>query len=65
MGVDQRCAASERALQAESAASEVQHVKNTLAENFAKSSKCMHQRRFAALSLLQIIQVYNNKEIDA
>ena len=48
MAVDKRCAASGRALQAESAASEIKHVKNTFAKNFAKSSKCMHKRRFAA-----------------
>ena len=34
MAVDKRCAASGRALQAESAASKIQqHVKNTFAEN--------------------------------
>ena len=53
MAVDKRCAASGRAQQAESAASEIQHVKTTFAENFAKSSKRMHERRFAAMSSLR------------
>ena len=40
MGVDKRCAASGRALQVESAASEIERL--TFAKNFAKSSKRMH-----------------------
>ena len=57
MTVDKRCAASRRALQAESAASKIQHVKNTFAKNFAKS-KQMHTQKtvcgneFASLILL-------------
>ena len=58
MAVDKRCAASRRALQAESAASEIQHVKNRFAENFAKSTKCMHERRFAAMSSLHLLFDY-------
>ena len=44
MGVDKCCAANGKALQAESAASEIQHGKNTFAENFSKS-KQMHARK--------------------
>ena len=46
MTVDKRCAASRRALQAESAASKTQHVKNTFAKNFEKS-KQMHAQKTA------------------
>ena len=44
MTTNKRCAASGRALQAKSAASEIQHVKNTFTEDFAKS-KQMHARK--------------------
>ena len=53
MAVDKRCAASGRALQAESAASEIQHVKMHLRKTLQNQSKCMHERRFAMMSLLQ------------
>ena len=44
MAVDKCCAASRKALQAESAASEIQHVKNTFVENCVKS-KQMHAQK--------------------
>ena len=44
MAMDKRCAASGRALQAESAASKIEHVKNIFVENFA-TSKQMHARK--------------------
>ena len=44
MAVNKRCAASGRALQAESVASEIQFVKNTIAENFAKSKQMYTQK---------------------
>ena len=52
LGAGKRRAASGKALQAESAASEIQCVKNVFAENFAISNKCMHKRQFAAMSSL-------------
>ena len=52
MAVIKRCAASGRALQAKSAASEIQHVKNTFAENFAITNTSMNKRRFAVMSSL-------------
>ena len=53
IAVDKRCAASGRALQAESAASEIQRVKTHLRKTLQYRSKCMHERRFAVMSLLQ------------
>ena len=50
MAVNKRCAASGRALQAESAASEIQHVKIHLRQN---RSIYMHERRFAVMSSKQ------------
>ena len=44
MATNKRRAASGRVLQAESAASKIEHVKNTFAETFAKS-KQMHARK--------------------
>ena len=58
MAVDKCCAESERVLQAKSAANKIKHVKNTFAENFAKSSKCMHKRMFVAMSLLQYYKCF-------
>ena len=55
MAVDERCTASGRALQAESAASQNITWENTFAEYFAKSS--MHERRFAVMSSLQYLFV--------
>ena len=52
MGVDKRCAASGRALQVESAVSEIQRVKRHLRKTLQKSSKCMHKRQFATMSSL-------------
>ena len=60
MAVDKRCATNGRYLQAKSAASEIQRVKNTFAENFSKS-KQIHARKtvcgdeFATISLTLFI----------
>ena len=54
VGTDKHCAASRKALQIESAASEIQCVKNTHAENFAITNKSMNERRSAAMSSLHI-----------
>ena len=53
MTVHKRCAASGRALQAESAANEIQHVKIHLRQTLQNRSKYMHERRFAVMSSLQ------------
>ena len=53
VGTDKHCPASRKALQIESAASEIQCVKNTCAENFAITNKSMNERGFAAMSSLQ------------
>ena len=53
MAVNKRCAASGRALQAESAASEIQRVKIHLRQALQNRSKYMHERRFAEMILLQ------------
>ena len=53
MAVHKRCAASGRALRAESAASEIQHVKIHLRQTLQNRSKYMHERRFAVMSSLQ------------
>ena len=55
MMVNKHCAASGRALQAESAASEIQHVKIHLQQN---RSKYMHERRFAVMSSLQCVGMF-------
>ena len=52
MAVDKRCAPNRRALQAKSAVSEI-HVKMHLWKTFQNPSKCMHERQFAVMSLLQ------------
>ena len=52
LGAGKRRAASGKALQAESVASEIKPVKNVFPENFAISNKCMHKRQFAVMSLL-------------
>ena len=54
MTVDKRCAAIERTA-ASRVCSErnITCEKNTFAENFAISHKCMHERQFAAMSSLQ------------
>ena len=57
MAVDKRCAASGKALHAESAASEIQHWKIYLRKTLQNRSKCMHKRRFVVISLLQYFQV--------
>ena len=54
MPVGKHCAASGRALQAESAASEIQHVKIHLRKTLQNRSKCMHERRFAVMSSLHV-----------
>ena len=51
MGADKRCAASGRALQVESAASEIHGMKTHLRRTLPSQSKCMHENRFAATSL--------------
>ena len=53
VGTDKHCAATKKALQIESAASEIKCVKNTCAENFAIKNKSMNERRSAAMSSLQ------------
>ena len=53
MAVNKRCAASGRALQAESAANEIQHVKIQLWQTLQNRSKGIHKRRFAVMSSLQ------------
>ena len=57
MAVDKRCTASGRALQAESAASEIQRGKIHLRKFFKIEAKCMHERRFAVMSSLQYLFV--------
>ena len=52
MTVDKRCAASGRALQAESAASKI--FNNTFVENSAITNKSINKTRFAVMSLLHI-----------
>ena len=54
IGADRCCAASGKVLQVESAASEVLHVKIHLWKTLQSQSKCMHENRFAMMSLLQI-----------
>ena len=44
MAVDKRCAASGRALQAESAASKIQHVENTFAGKLCKIKQTHAQK---------------------
>ena len=51
---DKHYAASKKALEIESAASEIQCVKNTCAENFAITNKSMNEKRFVAMSSLHI-----------
>ena len=46
MGVAKRCVASGRALQVESAASEIQRLKIHLRKTLQNQSKCMHERLF-------------------
>ena len=53
MAIHKRCAASGRALRAESEASEIQHVKIHLRQTLQNRSKCMNKRRFAVMSSLQ------------
>ena len=62
MAVDKRCAASGRALQAESATSEIQPVENTFAENFAKS-KQMQARKTVCVDefATKSIKLYSDK----
>ena len=55
MTVNKRCAASGRALQAESAASEIQHAKIHLRQN---QSKYMHERQFVVMSSLQRVGMF-------
>ena len=52
IGVDKRCAASRRALQVESAASEIQRVKIHFRKTLQNRSKCMYENRFAAMNSL-------------
>ena len=54
MGVAKRCVASGRALPVESAASEIKRLNIHLRKTLQNQSKCMHERRFAAMSLLQL-----------
>ena len=54
MAVIKRCAASGRPLQAESAASGIQHVKYNCDKLLQNQSKYMHERRFAVMSSLHI-----------
>ena len=64
VGTDKHCAASRKALQIESATSEIQCVKNTCAENFAITNKSINERRFAAMSLLQVNLSVNKAKKD-
>ena len=64
--VNKRYAASGRALQAKSAASEIQNVKNTIAENVAKSNQIYERKticgdEFATISSLTTVSL-NHRE---
>ena len=61
MAVNKRCAASGRALQAETAASEIQHVKIQLWQTFQNRSKGIHKRQFSVMSSLQHHQCTQRK----
>ena len=63
MAVDKRCAASGRALQAESAASEIQNGKIHLRKTLQNRSKCMHERRFAVISSLQLYNLCKHRAL--
>ena len=56
MEVHKRCVMSGRALRAESAASEIQHMKIHLRQTLQNRSKCMHERRFAVMSSLHLFK---------
>ena len=60
MAVDICCAASGRALQAESAASEIYRVKIYLWKTLQYRSKWIHERRFAVMSSLQPLSSNSN-----
>ena len=53
MAANKRCAASGRVLQAESPASEIQHVKIQLWQALQNRSKGIYKRQFAVMSSLQ------------
>ena len=53
IAVHKRCAASGRALRAESAASEIQYVKMHLRKTLQNRSKYMHEKQFVVMSSLQ------------
>ena len=53
MRADKRCAASGRALQVESATSEIQRVKIHFRKALQNRSKCLQEKWFAAMNSLQ------------